>query len=156
MSFSRRGNAEHQSALIGKQKVERIQEQRPYSGGSRGRSNSTQVAEESAVHESVIQGLDNLQGFFVQTGKFVPITFFPFQKRQRAQGFIPREMEVDTIPDSSAATALKPAEIEAVGAAEELEKRTRKPVMPEIVMVNGEARELNPWRGEQAELDLVE
>jgi hypothetical protein len=146
--------AEHQSALIGKRKVERIQEQRPYSGGSRGRSNSTQVAEETAVHESVIQGLDNLQGFFVQTGKFVRITFFPFPKRQRAQGFIPRKMEVSTIPDIPAGPVLQSATVHTV-AEEKFEKGTPTSSVPEIVMVNGEARELTPWRGEE-ELDLVE
>jgi hypothetical protein len=145
--------AEHQSALIGKQKVERIQEQRPYAGGMKGRSNSTQVAEEDAVHQSIIQGLEDLRGFFVQGGKFVPIAFEPFPKRKRADGFIERKIELEPVPvvDEHAIVRAVAEEV----AREKKEKRTRKPENRRVI-VNGEERELVNFRGEPGELELVE
>lgn len=83
--------AHHLSELIGKQELERIRENRPATlMGIRGRSYSTEKVMVPVVMESQIQGLDDLNGYFVQLGQVVRISFEPRPKRIQAEGLVER------------------------------------------------------------------
>lgn len=84
--------AEHLSKLIGKAQLERIRESKPthFLKRTQQGSYSSERVIDPVVMESQIQGLDDLNGYFVQTGKIVRIQFQPFARRERAPALIER------------------------------------------------------------------
>jgi len=82
--------AEHLSKLIGKAQLERIRESKPshFLKRTQQGSYSSERVIDPVVMESEIQGLDDLNGYFVQTGKIVRIHFQPFARRERAPALI--------------------------------------------------------------------
>lgn len=83
--------AKHLSELIGKAQLERTRESKPARLFQRkqGSYNSERVVD-PVVMESEIQGLEDLNGYFVQQDKVVPIRFRPQPKRQLAPGLVER------------------------------------------------------------------
>lgn len=81
--------AEHLSKRIGKHEIERFRESR--TTGKRDRSYGTEKGiVVPAVMDSLIQNLDDLEGYFLQLGKVVKIKFTPRPKRNRAVGLVER------------------------------------------------------------------
>jgi hypothetical protein len=83
--------ARHLSELIGKAQLERVRESKPARWFQRRhRTYSTERVVDPVVMESEIQGLDDLNGYFVQQDKIVAIRFHPFPKRTQAADLIER------------------------------------------------------------------
>ena len=83
--------AKHLSELIGKAQLERARESKP-SQLLRGRngSYSSERVVDPVVMESEIQGLEDLNGYFVQQDKVVAMRFSPRPKRKRAPALVER------------------------------------------------------------------
>ena len=83
--------AKHLSELIGKAQLERVRESKPARWFERRhRTYSTERVVDPVVMESEIQGLDDMQGYFVQQDKIVVIRFSPMPTRKRAPDLIER------------------------------------------------------------------
>jgi len=83
--------AKHLSELIGKAQLERVRESKPARWFQRRhRTYSTERVVDPVVMESEIQGLDDLQGYFVQQDKIVAIRFSPLPVLRRAPDLIER------------------------------------------------------------------
>lgn len=101
--------AEHLSKLIGKAQVERVRESKPaFFWQWRSRSYYTERVVDPVVMDSEIQGLDDLNGYFVQQDKIVRIAFTPRPARVMAQDLIERVIE----PPSDSAPLPEPEEPE--------------------------------------------
>lgn len=83
--------AEHLSRLIGKAQLERARESKPSRLFDRKHGSfSTERVIDPVVLESQIQGLEDLDGYFVQQDKVVPIRFKPQAKKIVAPGLVER------------------------------------------------------------------
>jgi hypothetical protein len=83
--------AKHLSELIGKAQLERVRESKPARLFERKHgSYSSERVVDPVVMESEIQGLEDLNGYFVQQDKVVKIRFRPQPKRVNAPGLIER------------------------------------------------------------------
>ncbi len=83
--------AKHLSELIGKAQLERVRESKPARWFERRhRTYSTERVVDPVVMESEIQGLEDLNGYFVQQDKIVAIRFHPRPKRRQAADLIER------------------------------------------------------------------
>ncbi len=95
--------AEHLSKLIGKAQIERVRESKPaFFWQWRSRSYYTERVVEPVVMDSEIQGLDDLQGYFVQQDKIVRIAFRPRPARVIAPDLIERVIPPATVVAASA------------------------------------------------------
>ena len=83
--------AKHLSELIGKAQLERVRESKPARWFQRRhRTYSTERVIDPVVMESEIQGLEDLNGYFVQQDKIVAIHFHPQPKRRKATDLVER------------------------------------------------------------------
>ncbi len=108
--------AKHGSEMIGKAQLERIRESKPshFLKRSQQGSYSSERVIDPVVMESELQTLDDLNGYFVQLDKVIPIAFAPFPKRAVAPGLIERTMPLAKTrqldPQSTSLAELKASE----------------------------------------------
>ena len=103
--------AKHLSELIGKAQLDRVRENVPANlMGSKGGSYNTERVVDSVVMESQIQGLENLNGYFVQEDKVVKIRFQYRPRRVIAPDVIERTIPTAELrpldPEEAQSTAL--------------------------------------------------